>query len=355
MNRATNEILKLIVLVFVVPVVIMSFVIELPSGTSAQVPETTQSTQETMPPQTTMPTTLPPQTLPSVPETEPTQTQPAPTQPPERTIHVNISGNIREMLLEEYLLGVVLAEMPATLHIEALKAQAVACRSYAMVGASGKGNHKEGYVCTSSACCQAYTTPEEYIQRGGKWEHVQKVADAVAKTKGEVLTYQGELVLATYFSCSGGSTEAAVTVFGVSYPYLQAVASPGEEFAEVFYDTVVYMPEEFARALSADLTGDPATWIGEMTYTQGGGVNSVVIGNATYDGLTIKALLGLRSTIFTIQVTDRGIQVETKGFGHRVGMSQYGAQVMAESGSSYHDILLHYYVGTTLAQSAVIF
>ncbi len=367
MNRTTNDFLKLLVLVFVIPVVILSFVIDLPGSLSMQLQntqsmDTTQSTQLTSLPVTSIPTTLPPVTYaPTQPlPTEPTMTEVIATEPPstqsqEQTITVNMSGLLQEMILEEYLLGVVLAEMPASFHMEALKAQAVACRSYALMGCSGSGNHKEGYVCTSSACCQAYQSPEAYIRQGGTWENVQKVTEAISQTKGEVLTYDGELVLATYFSCSGGSTEAAITVFGVDYPYLQSVKSPGEEFAGVYYDSVTYMPEEFAEALSADLSGDPSRWIGEMTYTQGGGIHSVRIGNATYDGLTVKALLGLRSTVFSIQVTEAGICIQTQGYGHRVGMSQYGAQAMAVEGSSYHEILLHYYVGTTLAQSAVIF
>ncbi len=367
MNKATNDVLKLLVLVFVLPVVILSMVIDLPSGMSVQLQSTqstlsTQSTESTAPPDTNAPTTAPPltyaptQPMPTEPDaTEAIATEPLPTECPEQRICVNLNGTLQEMVLEEYLLGVVLAEMPASFHMEALKAQAVACRSYALLGSAGGGNHQEGFVCTSSACCQAYQSPEEYIREGGTWEHVQKVGEAIAQTKGEVLTYNGELVLATYFSCSGGSTEAAITVFGVDYPYLQAVKSPGEEFAGVYFDSVTYMPEEFAKALSADLSGDPAKWIGEMTYTQGGGIHSVRIGNATYDGLTVKALLGLRSTIFTMEVTDDGISIQTQGYGHRVGMSQYGAQAMAVAGSSYHEILLHYYVGTTLAQSAVIF
>ncbi len=366
MNKATNDFLKLLILVFVLPVVILSLVLELPgeisaelqgsqSAASTQAAEHTQlpssSTASAMPSDTYAPT----EPIPTVPdETDVMATQP-PAEAAEQTIWVNRSGLLEEMALEEYLLGVVLAEMPASFHIEALKAQAVASRSYALVGSSGGGNHPEGYVCTSAACCQAYQSPEEYIRAGGSWEHIQKVSDAISQTKGEVLTYEGKLVLATYFSCSGGSTEAAITVFGVDYPYLQSVDSPGEEFASVYYDSITYTPEEFAEALSADLSGNPSRWIGEMTYTQGGGIHSVRIGNATYDGLTVKALLGLRSTIFTIRVTDAGICVETQGYGHRVGMSQYGAQAMAQEGSSYLDILLHYYVGTTLAQSAVIF
>ncbi len=358
MNKTTNDLMKIIILVFVLPVVILSLVIDLPRSSSAQMPSdtvhTSEGTRETAP--TTQPVSLPQSTAPTLPSSVPTQapTEPEPTEAVEQTVSVHMDGQLREMLLEEYLLGVVLAEMPASFHEEALKAQAVACRSYAWIGNSGRGNHKEGFVCTSAGCCQAYICPEQYIRNGGTWENVQKVSAAIDATKGEILTYEGQPVLATYFSCSGGKTESAITVFGVDYPYLQAVESPGEEFAGVYSYTVAYTLEEFARALSAELSGDPHKWIGEMTYTQGGGVNSVVIGNATYDGLTIKALLSLRSTRFTFCVTDTEIIVETQGYGHRVGMSQYGAQAMAVEGYSYHEILLHYYRGTSLAQSAVI-
>ncbi len=357
-----HDLLKIAVMTLVLPVVLLCFVIDLPEGSSLQIettaPTKTVSSWTTKPSTGSVPSERPSE--PVLPPTQPTQPQPdpsdpKPTQPPQQSvIRVHIDGGIREMDMEEYVLGVVLAEMPASFHVEALKAQAVACRSYALIGCMGRGNHKEGFVCTSPGCCQAYTAPESYIQQGGRWENVQKVWKAVQDTQGLVLCYDRQLVLATYFSCSGGRTEAAVTVFGVDYPYLQPVESPEEDYSGVNEHAVTFTPGEFAIALRAELVGSPTQWIGEVNYTQGGGVDTILIGKVTYDGLTVKSLLGLRSSNFTIEAFEEAIVIYTQGYGHRVGMSQYGAQAMAEAGNSYTEILTHYYTGTSIEHFATI-
>ena len=140
-------------------------------------------------------------------------------------------GTVQSMDMEEYLTGVVLAEMPASFEGEALKAQAVAARTYA-AKAQASNKHTGGSICTDSRCCQAYISEREYLENGGTELGIAKIRGAVSATKGEVLTYQGELIDATYFSCSGGSTEDAQAVWGVDFPYLKAVSSPGEEKAE---------------------------------------------------------------------------------------------------------------------------
>ena len=167
-------------------------------------------------------------------------------------------------------------------------------------------------------------------------------------TSGYVLTYQGELIEATYFSCSGGSTEDAVAVWGTDVPYLRATDSPGEENAAHYTDTVTFTPAEFANALSLELTGNPAGWLGKVTYTAGGGVDTMEIGGISFKGTALRKILNLRSTAFTMSAGENGITVTTKGYGHRVGMSQYGADAMAVAGSSFAEILAHYYRGTTL-------
>ena len=252
-------------------------------------------------------------------------------------------GSVKEMDMNDYLTGVVLAEMPASFETEALKAQAVVARTYTLKAAqSGKHN---GAVCTDYACCQAYIAETAYT---GGAENLEKVRPAVAATDGLVLTYGGELIEATYFSCSGGSTEDAVAVWGTDYPYLRATESPGEEHAAHYTDTVTFTAEEFAAKLGQALSGSSASWLGFTTYTAGGGVNSMRIGNTDYKGTELRTLLGLRSTAFTIETEGDTITITTRGFGHRVGMSQYGADAMAASGSSFREILAHYYKGTSL-------
>ena len=249
--------------------------------------------------------------------------------------------------LEAYLVGVVLAEMPASFEPEALKAQAVVARTYTMRANLTGGKHGDGSVCTDYACCQAYIAPEDYLSQGGTRENLDKITAAVTDTAGQVLTYEGSLIEATYFSCSGGSTEDAVAVWGTDYPYLQAVESPGEEYAAHFTDTVTYTSSQFQSALGVSLTGSPKAWFGAVTYTEGDGVDTMQIGGKTYKGTQLRQLLSLRSTAFTVSVGEN-ITITTKGFGHRVGMSQYGADAMALSGKGYEEILTHYYQGTVL-------
>lgn len=249
--------------------------------------------------------------------------------------------------LEEYVLGVVLSEMPASFEPEALKAQAVAARTYALKTCTDGKKHA-GAVCASHSCCQGYMTAEDYLQRGWKEKYVERVRRAVAETAGQVLTFEGKLIRATYFSCSGGATEAAVAVWGRDYPYLQSVESPGEEETVYYTDSEGFSPEEFQEKLGVALTGSPETWFGSLTYTAGGGIDTMEIGGVAYRGTTLRSLLGLRSTVFQVVVTGEYICFETRGYGHRVGMSQYGADAMAQEGSTYAQILAHYYQGTEL-------
>lgn len=257
-------------------------------------------------------------------------------------------GVVTEMELERYLLGVVLGEMPAYFEEEALKAQAVVARTYTLRTHTLGGKHGDGSICVDPSCCQAYISVMEYLERGGTGESVEKVTAAVNATAGEVLLYDGELIEATYFSCSGGNTEDAREVWGTDYPYLRSVASPGEENASCFTDTMSFSFDAFRERLGVPLTGNPATWFGPMTYTAGSGVATIEIGGKEYTGTEIRRLLGLHSTIFAVEVSDTEIQIHTKGYGHRVGMSQYGAEAMAVDGSTYDQILAHYYQGTQL-------
>ena len=267
---------------------------------------------------------------------------------PAVTVPIRVAGRTVEMELNEYLLGVVLAEMPASFEPEALKAQAVVARTYTMRAHRRGGKHSGAAVCTDPGCCQAYIDPADYLTGGGSQANVDKVRGAVDATGQEVLTYEGELIEAVYFSCSGGSTEDAVAVWGTDYPYLQAVSSPGEEKATHYSDTVTYTAANFEAAIGRDLPGTPNEWFGVITYTPGGGVASMEIGGQVYKGTTLRSALGLRSTAFMVAVTSNSVTITTKGFGHRVGMSQYGADAMALEGSDYKEILTHYYQGVRL-------
>ena len=264
---------------------------------------------------------------------------------------VRAGEEVQEEDLDAYLVGVVLGEMPTDFAPEALKAQSVAARTYAWKAYITGGKHHDGSVCTQSGCCQAYIDPQQYLEQGGSLEGLAKVRQAVAATSGLVLSYQGELIEATYFSCSGGQTEDAVAVWGTDYPYLQSVESPGEEDAVHYEDVLTYSLQQFQDALGIALSDPPEQWFSQVEYTNGGGIASVNIGGQSYTGTQLRGLLGLPSTRFSIQVSSDTVTITTNGYGHRVGMSQYGADAMAVSGSSFQEILAHYYPGTTLCSA----
>ncbi len=249
---------------------------------------------------------------------------------------------------QAYLTGVLLAEMPVSFAAEALKAQSVAARTYVRKAEHTGGKHGDGSVCSDSSCCQAYVSPEAYLNRGGSPEVLEKVRQAVEDTQPYVLTYDGQLIEAVYFSCSGGTTEAAVAVWGAEFPYLQSVESPGEEAARYHTDSLLIPEEDFFRLLDMPVPENRETWFGEVSYTEGGGVAAMKIGDRTFTGVQLRSLLDLRSTAFTMEPAGAYIRIATRGYGHRVGMSQYGANAMAEAGSTWQQILQHYYPGTTI-------
>ena len=261
------------------------------------------------------------------------------------------NGKINQMGLEEYLVGVLLGEMPMEFNMEALKAQAIVARTYALRRYRVAPKHDEGAICVNSACCQSFCSPESFLSNGGTEDEVNKAISAVSLTAGKVIIYNGALIDATYFSCSGGRTEAALAVWGADVPYLQSVDSPGEENATHYTDSVIFSKEEFAEKLGLSLSGDSINWFGAITYTDGGGVDTMIIGGVAFKGTELRQKLAICSTVFTVTPLGNDIFISTKGFGHRVGMSQYGAEAMAEAGSNYEEILMHYYPGTSISDN----
>lgn len=255
-------------------------------------------------------------------------------------------GTIEMIELDQYIVGVVCAEMPADFAHEALKAQAIVARTYALKRTMTGVKHTQNAVCTNASCCQAYCSQKNFLEAGGSREQLDKVQLAVSQTTGQVLTYYGDLIEATYFSCSGGKTEEALAVWGAQIPYLQSVESPGEENATHYIDTVSFTKDEFFDRLGCDLSGMSSSWIGKVTYTAGGGVETIELGGQEFTGIEMRQRLGLRSTAFVITAVGDTVTITTKGYGHRVGMSQYGAEAMAASGCSVQEILAHYYPGT---------
>lgn len=257
-----------------------------------------------------------------------------------RMLTVTLDGVDTQMSLKDYLIGVVMGEMPAEFPLEALKAQAVAARTFTL-----HRIEQGGTLSDDPAVCQAYCDPACGQEKWGEnWEtYLQKLTEAVETTDGQVLTYDGTLITATYFSCSGGKTESAQAVWGGAVPYLVSVESPGEENAASYESDVTVSMEEFLSTLEIE-----TPQVSAVTYTEGGGVDTVVVGGKTVSGTQMRSLFDLRSTMFSMEIEENAVNFHVRGFGHRVGMSQYGAKAMAEAGHGYGDILSWYYTGAEL-------
>ena len=266
-----------------------------------------------------------------------------------RYVFLQKDGKLEQIEINRYLTGVVLAEMPAAFEPEALKAQAVAARTYTKKADLTGGKHGAGVLCDASGCCQGYVSTEEYLAEGGTPENLEKVKAAVMETDSLVLEYEGELIEAVYFSSSGGKTESALEVWGADFPYLQSVESPGEEAANYENRSLIMDAGLFWEKLGIPMPDDPEDWFSDVAYTDGGGVAHITIGGRKFSGTQLREILTLPSTVFTMSTDGTDIFITTKGYGHRVGLSQYGANAMAKAGSSYREILSHYYPGTKLA------
>ena len=237
--------------------------------------------------------------------------------------------------LEDYVIGVTAAEMPVYFNTEALKAQAVAARTYA---------YRE-YLADPNVCLntigQAYLSREELRTRwGGEYDkNLSKIKGAVEATAGEVIMYGGEPILAAFCSASGGTTEQSENVWGRPLPYLRSVSSEGDRNAPVFTQTVALSFD----ALAAKLGVEDASDIRVTKRSGAGYVLTAAAGGRTFSGDDIRRALSLRSSDFYIGISDSGAELTVYGYGHGVGMSQYGAEFMAQNGSGYRDILNHYY------------
>ena len=273
-----------------------------------------------------------------------------------QTIRLQTETGVISLSMEDYLTGVLLSEMPSDFQLEARKAQAVAARTFACRKLEHP-KHDLADVCSDFSCCQAWTSQEALEKKYGDafssvWQDAQR---AVRETAGEVLHYNDQLIDAVYFSCSGGQTEAAVAVWGSDVPYLLSVESPGEEFAPRFSSQVIISPEEFAEKLTladktVSLPENPAQWLGETETSDAGGVARCTIGGVCFTGVQLRKIFGLNSTKFTLSFQDGRFVFDVRGFGHRVGMSQYGAEHMASLGFSYRTILQYYYQGAEVEQ-----
>ena len=294
-------------------------------------------------------------TLPSPEALPPAEIQPEPAaRPLPQTLRVLRQGEVEEMALQDYLVGVVAGEMPASFPPEALKAQAVAARTYALYCAASS-KHPEADVCTDPGCCQAWLDEGEMRQNWGEdYEaNLARVRTAVEETAGERLCYRGEPVFAAFHSSSAGATEDCGAIWNPQ-PYLISVDSP-ETARDVpgYVSSLRCAPLDFRDVIlsaypQADFSGPEEEWIGELRRDGSGRVSAAVLGGVEIPGKALRSLFSLRSTAFTLAYQEGDFLFTVTGSGHGVGMSQYGAMVLARDGADYREILAHYYPGTEL-------
>ncbi len=265
----------------------------------------------------------------------------------DNNIYVSVrrsDGRVVSLELEDYVTGVVGAEMPALFNSEALKAQAVIARTYAL-----KANSM-GRTLSDNESTQSYKDNGELA---GIWgsnysSYYSKIKDAVNSTKGIYLTYNGNYIEAVYHSTSNGRTEDSSNVWGNSYPYLVSVDSVYDNSNPSFSISKSFSYSDISSKLGINVSSN--TEFNILGYTSGGRVSSISVDGTEFSGVSFRSMLGLRSADFDIVKNDEGVVITTRGYGHGVGMSQYGANGMGKAGYSYSDILLHYYPGVSIEQ-----
>ena len=258
--------------------------------------------------------------------------------------YVNIHRNsgVVTLELEEYIKGVVAAEMPLEFNIEALKAQSIIARTYTYKALA------RGTKLTDNESTQSYKSDDELRALwGSKYNtYINKLTSAVKDTKGMYLTYNGEYIEAVYHSTSNGKTESAEEVWGNAFAYLKSTSSEYDTTNKSFQMDKFISYSELSSLLNTNINQDSEFKI--LDRTVGDRVKSISINGTIFNGVNLRNTLKLRSADFSINKTDDGVIFTTKGYGHGVGMSQYGANGMANNGYNYNQILEHYYMGTKL-------
>lgn len=269
------------------------------------------------------------------------------------------AGKVVSMDIETYLYGVLSGEMSAKFDIEALKAQAVAARTFVIYKKENpnQSGHTNAVVCTNYKHCQEYKSYEELESTNGtEWmkEYYTKIKQAVDETKGQILVYDDNPILPLYFSTSSGKTEDSEEVFSTMYPYLRSVDSPYDEESPKYTSEVVMSKSDFIKNIKSsypNINIDMNNLNNEvkiLNRSNGGAVDKIKIGDKELTGVNIRSVFNLNSANFEILFNEDNVIFNVKGYGHGVGMSQWGAQGMAEDGFLYSEILKHYYSGVDI-------
>lgn len=265
----------------------------------------------------------------------------------ELSLQILCGEDILPISLRDYLVGAVAAEMPVSFGAEALKAQAVAIRTYVMASS----RHGDIPVCTDSTCCLAWADRDTLEVRWGDdfGDNLARIEAAVDATAGEYLTYQDEPIQAVFHASSAGATEDSAALWSPR-PYLVSVSTPETpDTVENLVSTLSVTPEELASVLGLNGSSPPQTWLQGVRREDSGRIKGLLLCGKAFTGSYIRNAFALGSTDFTLEWIDDGFLFTVAGKGHGVGMSQYGAKLLAAGGYTYRDILSHYYPGTTLA------
>ena len=291
-------------------------------------------------------------------DTPPAQTEKTAARDSASVLQVYDGEKTVEMTMAEYLPGVVRGEMPATFEKEALKAQAVAERTFIYYHMQGgrKSSHPDADVCMDYRCCNAWVSQEQVKRNWGDnyEEYERKIQQSVEETDGQVMLYDGQPILAAFHSSSAGVTAKSSDAWVSDRPYLVSVESPeNADSVPNYYSVNTFTPEEFREKIlaeepSAVLEGSPEGWITNLQTNSSNRVESVTIGGVPFRGTQVRTILGLRSACFTVECTESAVTFHVTGFGHGVGMSQYGANALAREGRTWQEILQWYYRGVSI-------
>ncbi len=260
--------------------------------------------------------------------------------------------NACELTLEDYLIMVVMSEVSYTYESEALKAQAVSARTYALKLLESPGRHEKGTICNSAAHCSACLDECEYTSKYGSDAYslaYERAKEAVNATDGEVITYNGELCTAVYHASSYGTTENSYNLWGTYTPYLLSVTTPEADVSS----SVVVTKENFKSYAIACGANDFSCYDIKSVNTDSGRCDFIELGGINISAGSLRSAFGLKSCDFTVSFDGENIIFSVQGYGHGIGMSQVGANTMAKAGSTYSQILLHYYTGVELVNMAV--
>lgn len=282
---------------------------------------------------------------------------------PKVRVYLSASGTTIELPLESYVTGVVAAEMPAEFELEALKAQAIAARTFIVrrLAANDTSGVPSGTAdVTDTVSHQVFIPPDKVeadwsrLGKGKEWEKLQQ---AIQASRDTVMTYNGRAITASFFSTSNGYTENAEDVWGNAVPYLKSVNSPWDKkLAPGFKETVTMKQRDILQKMNLDSipvsTGAGGSWMKVLSTTAGHRIKEMQIAGETFSGPEVRKRLGLRSSQFSWSIKGNEVQITTYGYGHGVGMSQWGANGMAQEGHTATEILKHYYTGISFGQAS---